>query len=331
MQMTTDGAQSAFYELAGDAQLDWIPPTSEWIAENSDARIAIMAEVNTRELSAGRPEEAGPRPAGAPAAHGDHDAAIRRGRAPLGADALPQPRVRERGGDVAERVRGLLLRGLPRRRRRPGDRVGAPGRRGQAAGRLDRGQAGGPHHGPRHRHHPRRGGPPWIPCYGEHNMPDGEFFTGPIEDSVNGEVSLLVPGQLRRAHRVRRADALRGRQGRGRLGRAGRGLPDRDARHRRGRPPPGRARHRHQLRHLDRHQGDPARREDRRDDPHGDRDELPRERRHQQLRGPLGHGLRPAPRAARWWSTGWSCSATAASWSEARPARRAGHAAELQR
>ena len=28
MQMTTDGAQSAFYELAGDAQLDWIPPTS---------------------------------------------------------------------------------------------------------------------------------------------------------------------------------------------------------------------------------------------------------------------------------------------------------------
>ena len=33
----------------------------------------------------------------------------------------------------------------------------------------------------------------WIPCAGEHNMPDGEFFTGPIEDSVNGTVSFSFP------------------------------------------------------------------------------------------------------------------------------------------
>jgi aminopeptidase len=33
----------------------------------------------------------------------------------------------------------------------------------------------------------------FIPCVGEHNMPDGEFFTGPIEDSVNGEVSFSFP------------------------------------------------------------------------------------------------------------------------------------------
>src|SRR3989442_195950 len=26
----------------------------------------------------------------------------------------------------------------------------------------------------------------WIPCVGERNMPDGEFFTGPVEDSVEG-------------------------------------------------------------------------------------------------------------------------------------------------
>ena len=38
------------------------------------------------------------------------------------------------------------------------------------------------------------------------------------------------------------------------LGRPGRGVPHRDARHRRGRPPPRRARHRHQLRHPPRHQ-----------------------------------------------------------------------------
>jgi aminopeptidase len=33
----------------------------------------------------------------------------------------------------------------------------------------------------------------WIPCTGEHNMPDGEFFTGPVEDSVNGEIAFSFP------------------------------------------------------------------------------------------------------------------------------------------
>jgi aminopeptidase len=33
----------------------------------------------------------------------------------------------------------------------------------------------------------------WIPCYGSHNMPDGEFFTGPVEDGVDGEISFSFP------------------------------------------------------------------------------------------------------------------------------------------
>ena len=33
----------------------------------------------------------------------------------------------------------------------------------------------------------------WIPCVGEHNMPDGEFFTAPVEDSVNGEICFSFP------------------------------------------------------------------------------------------------------------------------------------------
>ena len=111
----------------------------------------------------------------------------------------------------------------------------------------------------------------WIPCSGHHNMPDGEFFTGPGRGLGGGRGGLLVPGQLRRPRGVGSEVPLRGRQGGGRLGRARRGLPDRDARHRRGRPPPRRAGHRHQLRHHHRHQGDPARREDRRHRAHGDR------------------------------------------------------------
>jgi aminopeptidase len=33
----------------------------------------------------------------------------------------------------------------------------------------------------------------WIACVGEHNMPDGEFFTGPVEDAVNGRICFSFP------------------------------------------------------------------------------------------------------------------------------------------
>jgi aminopeptidase len=33
----------------------------------------------------------------------------------------------------------------------------------------------------------------WIASFGLHNMPDGEFFTGPVEDSVEGEVAFSFP------------------------------------------------------------------------------------------------------------------------------------------
>ena len=36
----------------------------------------------------------------------------------------------------------------------------------------------------------------FIPCDGRHNMPDGEFFTGPIEDSVEGEVTFHLPAVI---------------------------------------------------------------------------------------------------------------------------------------
>ena len=53
------------------------------------------------------------------------DGAQRRGRLPLVLHALPDQRLRLRGGDEPGRLRGLLLRRLPRRRRRPADRLEA--------------------------------------------------------------------------------------------------------------------------------------------------------------------------------------------------------------
>ena len=57
MQLTTNGAQAAFYELAGDEQLDWVSPTTDWAVENADVHISVMASLNTRELSHADPKK----------------------------------------------------------------------------------------------------------------------------------------------------------------------------------------------------------------------------------------------------------------------------------
>src|SRR5215212_6153510 len=57
VQLQTSGAQAAFYELASDEQLDWVPPTTEWTVENADVHISVMASLNTRELSDADPKK----------------------------------------------------------------------------------------------------------------------------------------------------------------------------------------------------------------------------------------------------------------------------------
>ena len=57
----------------------------------------------------------------------------------------------------------------------------------------------------------------FIPGVGTHNMPDGEFFTGPIEDSAEGEVTFRFPATYAGREVGGRQLPLRGRQGRRRL------------------------------------------------------------------------------------------------------------------
>ncbi len=51
LQMSPEDAMASFFALASDAQLDWIPPTTEWTTENADVRIVAMADENVRALS----------------------------------------------------------------------------------------------------------------------------------------------------------------------------------------------------------------------------------------------------------------------------------------
>jgi aminopeptidase len=193
VQLAPDGAMASFYELADDHQLDWISPPAMWTAEESDVRIGIMADSNARELSQADPKkQARAQKARRPllektmkrAAAGEHRWALT--LFPTHAYAAeanmslaqyedfyysaclatdPDPltawiRQSDEVNRLTEWIQG-----------KEEVHVTAPGTdiKLNVSGRT------------------------FIPCTGEHNMPDGEFFTGPVEDSVEGEVSFSFP------------------------------------------------------------------------------------------------------------------------------------------
>ncbi len=132
------------------------------------------------------------------------------------------------------------------------------------------------------------GGRTWVNSDGKHNMPSGEVFTGPIEDSAQGVVRFTIPSgpagvvvsgvELEfRAGEVVRATAEQWP-----------GVPRPRARDRSRRPAPGRARDRDELRHRSSYRHDPVRREDRRHRAPRPRALLHRDRRDQRVAPCIG-------------------------------------------
>jgi aminopeptidase len=179
LQLSTEGATSAFYELASEEQLDFVPPTSVWAAENADVRIAVMADANARELTATDPER---------------QARHSRARKPLMETSMRRAAAGEYRWNVTlfpthayaseagmslaryeDFYYGACLVG-------DDDPVTAWQRQSEEVSRLADWIQG--------REEVRITGPggtditlnvsgrTFVPCVGEHNMPDGEFFTG---------------------------------------------------------------------------------------------------------------------------------------------------------
>ena len=137
----------------------------------------------------------------------------------------------------------------------------------------------------------------WINCDGHENFPDGEVFTGPVLDSVDGAINFSFPA----VHHGREVQDVRLTFRDGKVVDAsrhqGRGFPDLHARHGRRQPIPRRMRHRHQLPHPAVHAQHPLRRKDRRHRATSPSGRLSRNRQHQPIRPALGHGRRPPPPA----------------------------------
>jgi aminopeptidase len=196
LNVSLGGQSSSYFKHASDAQLDWVSPVAEWLVENADVRIAIGASCNTRELSAVPPERQTRRqvatgelmaramersaqgefrwcytlfPTNAYASEAEMSltdyedfyfgACLADDDEPLAA----WQRASTETTRLAEWVEG-----------HEEVRITAPGTDVVLG----------------------IGGRKFIPCDGRHNMPDGEFFTGPVEDSAQGEVTFHLPALI---------------------------------------------------------------------------------------------------------------------------------------
>jgi aminopeptidase len=196
MNVALDGQIAAYFKHAADPQLEWISPFAEWMVDNVDVRIAIGASTNTRELSGVPPEKQTKRQAATGplmtramkrAAEGDF-----RWVYTLFPTSAYASEAEMSLADYEDFYYGACLAD-------DGDPLSAWKRASEETVRLADWIEG---------HEEVRvtapgtdiklgiAGRKFIPCDGRHNMPDGEFFTGPVEDSVEGEVSFHLPAVI---------------------------------------------------------------------------------------------------------------------------------------
>ena len=193
MQLTTEAAQAAFFELASDAQLDWVQPPAEWTAENADVRIVVMADANPRALSGVDPAKQ----ARAARARGKIlETSMRRaaeGKHRWSLTLFPTHAYAGEAGMSLSAYEDFFYDACLAT---DGDPVTAWQRQSDEVVRLAEWIEGREEvhiTGPGTDITLGVAGRKWVPCVGTHNMPDGEFFTGPIEDSVNGEIAFSFP------------------------------------------------------------------------------------------------------------------------------------------
>lgn len=196
LSMVFDSQPESFFRHASDDQLEWISPLSEWAADEADCRIVIGADTNTRALSSIPPDRQTKRQAATRSlidkvmkrsAEGDHRWVYT--LYPTNAYASDAEMSLT---DFEEFYYGACLADAE-------DPLTAWEEASRETKRLAEVVTG---------HSEARitgegtdltlgvEGRSFIPCFGDRNMPDGEFFTGPVEDATEGVVSFHLPAMV---------------------------------------------------------------------------------------------------------------------------------------
>lgn len=194
VNLTLEGAQEALFELANDAQLEFVSPTQQLVIDTFDVTIGIQAPVNSRALTAVDPARQ------ARAARARHPMMSRymersaTGELRWVGTVFPTQMVAADAEMSLRQYEDLFFAACLCHLDDP---VAEWRRAAAETHRLndwmndDRTEVR--IQGPGTDLTLSVAGRTWIAGDGKHNMPCGEFFTGPVENSANGHVAFQLP------------------------------------------------------------------------------------------------------------------------------------------
>jgi aminopeptidase len=188
-----EGQSAAYFEHASDAQLEWISPVAEWIVENADVRIRVMATQNTRALSQVPPDKQAKRQAATQTLMKRMMERSAEGTYRWALTLFPTHAYASEAGMSLASYEDFYYEACLAT---DDDPVGAWARTSEETKRLaDWIQGRSEVHVTGDGTDLRLGieGRTFVAADGKHNMPDGEFFTGPVEDSAEGEITFHLP------------------------------------------------------------------------------------------------------------------------------------------
>ncbi len=193
VSVLSDAMEEAFYRVAGEAQLQYVSPISKFVVDTMDVSIGIWADENTKSMSNVDPrKQAAAAQARKPISRRFLERAAEGKLRWVGTQFPTQASAQDAEMSLREYedfvFQGGLLhlddpvaawKKISARQQRLVD-VLDKAREIRVVGRdtdLKLGVQG------------RK----WINCCGHENFPDGEVFTGPIEDAVNGTIRYSFP------------------------------------------------------------------------------------------------------------------------------------------
>jgi aminopeptidase len=196
LQVEPEEAEELFYTYAGDAQLDYVPPFMRDVIEQIDAGIGIWTDVNTKQLTNADPAKQSRR---AVAMRPLRDRFLERAakKEARWTGTLYPTQAFAQDAEMSLRefedfVYKACLVHEP-------DPIKAWKKISKEQQRVTNwlNKARQIHVvGPDTDLRLKVGGRTWVNCDGHENFPDGEIFTGPIEDSVNGHIRYTYPACL---------------------------------------------------------------------------------------------------------------------------------------
>ncbi len=193
VQLGLEGADELFFTRANDAQLDFVPRFARAIIEEIQASVSVWTETNTKRLTSADPARQARRArATRPLSERFLERAARKELRWTGT-IFPTPAFAQDAEMSLREFAEFVFRAC---RVDEPDPVAAWQEVSRRQGELirwlstrDEVHIVGPDTDLRL----RTGGRTWINCDGHENFPDGEIFTGPVEDSVEGHIRFTYP------------------------------------------------------------------------------------------------------------------------------------------